>query len=267
MTTETDGQTAAPEATAVETEEAPAEVEQQQSEATTDDDNGEESTAETSEPKKPAKGVQKRLDELTRLRHDAERDRDYWRELAMASHKPTPQPTPQHTEGPPREDQFADWDEYQQALIDYRVEQRLQAVKEQEQRSSVLRTYEERAAKLREAKPDYDSVVTDPSLTITPLMAEVIRESEVGPEVAYHLGTNRSEAKRIAALPPHRQAAELGRLEVKLTLEAAKPTPAPPRPIPPSPPQTVAGLSAGLNKAPEEMSMAEYVAWRQAGNS
>jgi hypothetical protein len=39
--------------------------------------------ADENEVVRAAKGVTKRIDELTRLRRDAERDRDHWRELAL----------------------------------------------------------------------------------------------------------------------------------------------------------------------------------------
>ena len=270
MTEPTDGQEAAPEATAAPAEEAPAQVEDTTSEATAeadgDDapDGDEEHTADTSEPKKPAKGVQKRLDELTRRIHEERREKErLYALLERGIGNPATAPIAQ-PEGPPREDQFESYEDYEQARIDYAVEQRLRQAREEEQRSTVFRTYEERAAKLRETAPDFDSVVNDPTLNITPLMAEVIRESDLGPEVAYHLGTNRSEAERIASLPPHRQAAELGRLEARLT-PVSQAAPTPKRTPPPAPPQTVAGISNGLNKAPEDMSMAEYVKARESG--
>jgi hypothetical protein len=43
-------------------------------------------TDESDAPK--AKGVQKRLDELTRNWRETERDRDHWRELAMRTQAP-----------------------------------------------------------------------------------------------------------------------------------------------------------------------------------
>jgi hypothetical protein len=265
MEDEKDVQTDAPAEPVVEEAE---QVEVEQPEATTGTDgdetpDGDESTADT-EPKKPAKGVQKRLDELTRLRKDAERDRDHWRELAMRQTQPVPQAEPQQA-APPRQDQFDSYEDFEAARIEYAVEQRLKTAREIEQRESALRSFQGRVEAVRDKLPDYDLYVGDPTLTITPLMAEVIRESEVGPEVAYHLGKNRSEAQRIAALPPHRQAAELGRLEAKLSMEQSPPNPNPrpnPRNVPPAPPQTVAGLSAGLTKAPDDMSMAEYISWR-----
>lgn len=47
-------------------------------------------------------------------------------------------------------------------------------------------------------------------------MAQAIRTSEVGPELAYCLACNPEEAHRIAALPHASQIREIGRLEGRL---------------------------------------------------
>ncbi len=235
----------------------------EQPEATAGDD-GADDTAHAEQPK-PAKGVQKRLDELTKARHEAQRDRDYWRELAMRQNAPEPTPV-QSAQGAPKETDFDDYDQYQRALVRYEVRQEIEAEKRQQETVAKTKTFEERVGQAREKFADYDSVVFDPSLRITPQMAEVIKDSDVGPEVAYHLGTNTSEAARIAALPPLRQAVELGKIEDRLIAAKTEPkTPPAPRNPPPAPPKTVSGLSAGLNKPAGELSMAEYVAARKAG--
>ena len=48
-------------------------------------------------------------------------------------------------------------------------------------------------------------------------MAETIQASDVGPDVAYYLGSNPREAERISRLSPYLQAKEIGKIEVKLT--------------------------------------------------
>ncbi len=151
-------------------------------------------------------------------------------------------------------------------MVRYEVRQEIEAERRQQETVSKTRTFEERVGQAREKFADYDSVVFNPDLRITPQMAEVIKESEVGPEVAYHLGANTSEAARIAALPPLRQAVELGKIEDRLIAAKAEPKPQPaPRNPPPAPPKTVSGLSSGLNKSGEEMTMAEYIAARSSG--
>lgn len=253
----TDGVTAAPEETAVaETAEDSAQVEATELEATASDDGDD--TAANAEPGKPAKGVQKRLDELTRQKHETARDRDYWRELAMRQN--APQPEPQRAQNDvPQETDFADYDEYQAALIDYRVDQKLSERQQTQTAAQKAQSFQDSVKAKAADNPDFATAVFDPDVPITPVMREVILDSDLGADVAYFLGTNLSEAQRIAALPPHRQAAELGKIETKLSTPSAPKTPRTP---PPPPPQTVSGLSAGLSKDPADMSMAEYVAWR-----
>jgi hypothetical protein len=233
-------------------------------EATAAQDTGTEETGQaddtgeaTEEPAKRVPWFQKRIDEVTRQKYDAQREADYWRGLAEGRSQPR-QPQQQQVSVP---DRWEDPEGYDRWLISQAAEVARRQTAQDMQRQQVLRTYEERVQATRQSHPDYDAVVHDPSLPITPLMAEVIREREAGPEVAYYLGTNRSEAQRIAALSLHQQAAELGRIEAAF----AKAPQAQPRTPPSAPPRTVSGLSAGLNKDPNDMSMAEYVAARKAG--
>jgi hypothetical protein len=56
-------------------------------------------------------------------------------------------------------------------------------------------------------------------------MREAIVESEIGPEIVYELCSNPAEAKRIAALPGYKQAAEIAKIEERLTAAAPKADP------------------------------------------
>jgi len=65
-------------------------------------------------------------------------------------------------------------------------------------------------------------------------MAESIRASDIGPEVAYYLGANPKEAERISRLAPIMQAKEIGRIEAKLANDPpVKRTTSAPAPISP----------------------------------
>ena len=48
-------------------------------------------------------------------------------------------------------------------------------------------------------------------------MAETIQYSDLGPDLAYWLGSNPKEAERIARLSPILQAREIGKIEVRLS--------------------------------------------------
>lgn len=87
---------------------------------------------------------------------------------------------------------------------------------------------------IREKYEDFDSVAFSPDLPITEAMADVIRTSEKGAELAYYLGKNRSEADRISSLPIAQQGAALARLESKISdAPPVKKTSTAPAPISP----------------------------------
>lgn len=183
-----------------------------------------------------------RIDELTRQRREAERQAEYWKARAQQTVDPN----------------SLDYEEgiAERVAQRHRQEQADTAKEAAAQLAAEAFNYRETIA--REKFADYDVVTRNPNVAITPAMAEVIRDSDVGPDVAYHLGKNPAEAARIAALPPARQAAELGRLEAKIT--APKPLP----PQPPAPVQPVNAIAAGGSKDPGSMTMAEYIAWRDS---
>jgi hypothetical protein len=248
MTEETDGTIAGTEAEAI--AEAPQaetpsdNATEQQTEA---DETGQ--ADESSEPTKRKPWWEKRFDELTAKRYDAERQADYWRGLAEGRNQTPVQQ--QQVEVP---DRWEDPEGYDKWLI----KQAATTVREELSTEAKARSYQERENAFRASKPDYDSIARDPSLPVSQMMAQVIWDSEKGPELLYHLGQNRSEAERIRALPDHLQAKELGYIEAALRA----PAPTQNRAAPPSPPpKTVSGISAGIAKTPDEMSMAEYAAW------
>jgi hypothetical protein len=84
------------------------------------------------------------------------------------------------------------------------------------QQSQVLESYHEREEEARGKYDDFEQVAYNPKLTITGVMAETIQSSDVGPEIAYYLGSNPKDADRISKLSPLAQAKEIGKIEAKL---------------------------------------------------
>lgn len=62
---------------------------------------------------------------------------------------------------------------------------------------------------------DFESVVR--SAPLDDKTSEMVVDLDEGPQVAYHLGKNHAEARRISALPPLEKAVALGRLVERLT--------------------------------------------------
>ncbi|NUB07016.1 hypothetical protein FW320_12630 [Azospirillum sp. Vi22] len=219
-------------------------------------------------PKKPPKGVQKRLDELTRNWRDAERDRDHWRDMAMRGGQPPQQqeqkPAPAVNAAPKPED-FPTYDAFLIAQAKHELRQEMtqaeqakvqeQQAKVQEQQASQVATNWRTQVDTAKGKyADFEAVAF--SAPISEPVAHMVAASDVGADLAYHLGKNPDEARRISALPPVAAARELGRLEAKLSAAPPpKPTQAPP------PPPTVNGRGTPT-RDPNAMSYAEYKAMR-----
>lgn len=242
-----------------------------------------ESSSAEPEAKKPAKGVQKRLDELTRNWRNEERARRIAEEnlqkaLALLEKGPqtkadtsTDDPEPVEPDPSKYNDQNvynADYREYFKKLARWEGRQELksQQKRDAEERSKKSReeddrkrveSYQSNVAKARDKYPDYDDVTGNPYLPITAPMRDAIFEAgEQGPHLAYHLGQNPDEAERISKLSPRAQFLELGRIAAKLTQPATTQVSRAPKPIKPL------ESASGAATSSDEESMEAYAAKR-----
>lgn len=168
----------------------------------------------TKEEQKKKNWAQRRIDELTRQRHDAERDRDAWRDLATKQPAESKKPETQ-TVGKPKQADFTDYDAYVEALVDWKASAKASELeakrakddevksREQKERSEnerVNQSWHDKQAKAREVYDDFDEVISNPDIPLTPAMTHAILRSKIGAEMAYYLGKNEAEARRIANL-------------------------------------------------------------------
>ena len=186
---------------------------------------------EEKEPPKSEKrpGVQSRIDELTRARYEAEREAKFWREQAAKSPPPS-------TDAPkPTKADYPDDEAYFEALADFKAEQKVQQFSQQtqaeraqeaqaRQTASQFNLYQERVQQAD--LPDYAEVVGQSDVPAAPHVLESILDSDVGPQLAYHLAKHPDVAERLNAMTPVQAAREIGRLEAAVTGPAAtQPTP------------------------------------------
>lgn len=134
----------------------------------------------------------------------------------------------------PPVDQFESPEAYAEALAEKRAQELVQQRDNAKQQAEIVEAYHDREEEVRARYDDFDQVAYNPKLPITDVMAETIRASDIGPELAYHLGSNPKEAERISRLSPFLQAKEIGRIEAKLADEPpVKKTSSAPAPITP----------------------------------
>jgi hypothetical protein len=144
--------------------------------------------------------TQEELDAIVRKRLDREQ-RKWERQRAQP-------PVVEQPKQLPSAEQFESTEAYAEALAVQKAEQLLAQREQQKQHTELLEAYHDREEQAREKYDDFEQVAYNPKLPI--------RASDIGPEVAYYLGTNVKETERIARLPPILQAKEIGKIEAKL---------------------------------------------------
>ncbi|MGH6737585.1 MAG: hypothetical protein ACREDY_00875 [Bradyrhizobium sp.] len=237
--------------------------------------------------------MSRRLSDLANQRKAAERRADELatglekalatiERLTAAQQQKPPEPASDAVAPRPARDRFDDPDAYDAALIEWSAGQagRIAAaeldrkIAEQraadekvatekaatEQNEALQRDWTEKRSKALEAHPDYEEVAERADLPITMPMVHAIVASDVGPEIAYYLGSHPEEAARIAALSnnPVRTVYEIGKIAAQVSnVTVAQPSKLP-TPITP----IVPNAAAAAQRTPDEMTTEEYAAMR-----
>ena len=175
------------------------------------------------------------------------------------------QQTPETPKELPPAEQFESVEAYAQALAEQKAQKLLQQRDIERQQAELLETYAEREEQARDKYDDFEAVAYNPNLRITTVMAQTIQASEIGPDLAYYLGSHPKEADRIARLSPILQAKEIGKIEAKIAtnpLPVKKPSSAP-APITPVTSRS-AGSPAYDTTDPRSVKSMDTSAWIEA---
>lgn len=195
------------------------------------------------------KGVQKRLDELTRQREDERREKEAYRQQAEAAMRaieelsrrvgqPQEQFEPEKptapNDGRPDIRDFADIPEYIEAVTEWKSRQQ----EAQRQARVIQERIDAMEAKARELHPDYDEVINlfvRSPVAQHPAVFQTLRESDHSAELAYRIATDPALAKELAKLPTHRVMAKLAAIEDAISNAPSEPPPAHVSSAPPPP--------------------------------
>lgn len=233
-----------------------------------------EKSPERDEQGKFRKPVQPRIDELTRQRREAERERDYWRAQAALR---------QETEAPkaekPTPDKFTDYNEYVEALAEWKADQKIETkLAEREKVQAEKSAAEKRAQAWRESTeavqkemPDFNEVIEAAADTpISNHLREIMDESDNRAKLLYHFAKNPDVVEKLNAMSPTAAAREVGRIEVAFDRPATPPVEkveeeTPPPPVkrtnaPPPAKQSGSGRSTAVDLG--KASMDDYIATR-----
>lgn len=226
----------------------------------------EESPPSDEKPVEKPKGVQKRLDELTRNWREAERREQQLLDMLAAQKGAEKPPETEVTKS--LADFDYDEDAYRAYTLNTATDAARAAAREEARRWQSKQVAEARAEvfKAREAEfaatqTDYDKVAHNPDLKISNEMAQIIRESDDGPAVAYHLGKNPSLAEKLSAMSPLQAAREMGRIEATIAADRKAAVRAVSKAPPPTP--KLEGASAQVDRDPDKMSTKDWLKWRE----
>lgn len=246
-------------------DEGETETEGDDAEAEGEKSEGDDAAGDTSEDGKPSKSklkrerIKARIASLEEIANAArQRAESAEATLRALTDEAGPEPKRENYEG--REDDYiadrAAWRAEQSAIA--RQKKAAEATKTEASRNagdSKLNLFRERTMALSDRFADIEAkVLNDPTLPIDGATAEILMDSERGPEVAYHLATNRHELQRIQQMPPLARAREIGRIEAILSAPKPKTVTNAPKPVP-----VVSGGSSKVTKDPEKMTMEEWV--------
>ena len=192
------------------------------------------------EPKPPGNFVQRRIDELTRARREAERRaQDLEAELARYRQ---PEQQPDTPEAPTRE-------QYER---DVRAEaaRQAQAARFDADCNAIF-------DKGKEAYPDWEGALGNFRMVggLPPELIEMASETGEAHRVLYELGKNPEEADRIMRMTPARAAVAIAKM-------ASAPAKQPAISKAPEPVRPIGAGSGTVEKDPSKMTMSEWVAWR-----
>jgi hypothetical protein len=119
---------------------------------------------------------------------------------------------------------FESDEKFAEAVIDYRVDQKLKAQQaeeqkrlESEQRAKVLETARSRIATALELVPDFKQVTESADFEVPSYIANYMQESELFAEIGYHLAKHPEELQKLQKMRPDRALVEIGKIESKLT--------------------------------------------------
>lgn len=217
---------------------------------------GDDDTAPPAEPE-PEPELSDKEKALLKKAQDEKRKRQALEvelETLKKGQQPEPAPakaddTPPGFRPKPVVDQFETYEDFVDALTDWKVDLRDHRATVQTRQQEVASKQEQSTVKARQTYADFDEVTAEtPPFRYPDSTIEALRDSDHSADLLYHLCKNTAEAEKLAKLTPLAQIKELGRLEAKFEQKPA-PTP-PPRRVTQAP-EPVAAVGGKHSVAPD----------------
>lgn len=257
-----------------------AEGELSENDESTDDESEKDESEHKEERPRKKNGFKKRIERFQKQLSSKDQEIEHWKSEALKSksqpknqsevegHKNDSQDNSKR----PKPEDFETFDQYNEALTDWKIDQREMAkdrkTKEESLKSEyqkTVTTFQERVKEFEKANADFHDVLSDvDDIPLSVGLQEVVLSSESGPELIYELAKNREEYERINKLSPLMIAREIGRLEARLSSKQETKQQTITKSKAPPPMNPLSGSSgSGIKKRPDQMTGDEYLKWRQ----
>jgi len=235
-----------------------------------------EAEAKPQEEKKQNPKLERRFSEITKQREEArkeaqaERERREALEARLAALETQSKPQAVVADQEPQPSQFNDAFEYAKALAEYTADKRIAEMKQEEakakeavERQKVIDQWTQKVQKAKAELPDFDDMVASSDVVVNDDIRDAILESDVGPQVLYHLAENTDYAKKIASMSPKQALREIGKLEARFEkTEESKPVAKSKAPAPISPIRSSGKADLPISANGEFHG--SYQAWKEA---
>ncbi len=203
------------------------------------DGEGNEATVEDDQKERKANPkIERRFSEITKQREAARAEAQKEREAREALEarlkelegKVNPPAKAQDDFGPePKPEEFNDMFEYAKALAEYTADKKLMERDRQEadrkaaeQRAQFEKSWADRVNAARSELPDFDDMVQSSDVSISDPVRDAIMDSDVGPQILYHLAENPDFAKKLGEGSVISALRQIGRLEAQFEKTAPK---------------------------------------------
>jgi hypothetical protein len=199
-------------------EETPAEPEQVEEQSEPEA----EAEAKPEEEQRQNPKLKLRFSEITKQREEARKEAQRERERAaaleerLAALEGQNKPKAESVEQEPQPSQFSDAFEYAKALAEYTADKRIAEMKQQEAQQKIISQWADKVQKAKAELPDFDDIVAPSDVAVNDDIRAAMLDSDVGPQVLYHLAENQDYAKKIASMAPKAALREIGKLEARL---------------------------------------------------
>jgi len=195
---------------------------------------GNEATTEGEQKeRKPNPKIERRFSEITKQREaaraEARKEREAretlearLKELESKAQPKAAQAEPDAIGPEPKPEEFNDMFEYAKALAEYTADKKLMERdkaeaerKTQEARAQFEQNWAQKVDQARQQLPDFDDMIQSSDVAVSDPVRDAIMESDVGPQILYHLAENPEFAQELGKKSVISALREIGKLEAR----------------------------------------------------